>query len=49
MYPPRWLDRRPAGEAVSRLVFIVRNIAPAVILARFAAGDPDLDVTKGEP
>jgi len=49
MYPPRWLDHWPAGEPVSRLVFIVRNIAPAVILAHFAAADPDLNVTKGEP
>jgi G3E family GTPase len=48
MYPPRWLDRWPAGEPVSRLVFIVRNIAPAVIRAHFAAGDPDLNVTQGE-
>ncbi len=49
MYPPRWLDAWPDGEPASRLVFIVRNIAPDVILAHFAAGDPDLNVTKGEP
>jgi G3E family GTPase len=49
MYPPRWLDAWPGGETASRLVFIVRNIEPAVILAHFAAGDPDLNVTKGDP
>lgn len=42
MYPPRWLDAWPDGNDTSRLVFIVRDIAPAVILAHFAAGEPDL-------
>ena len=49
MYPPRWLDTWPGGEPTSRLVFIVRNIAPDVIRAHFAAGDPDLNVKQGEP
>lgn len=49
MYPPRWLDAWPGGEPTSRLVFIVRNIAPEVILAHFAVGDPDLNVKQGEP
>src|SRR5580704_300182 len=49
MYPPRWMDAWPDNEQTSRMVFIVRNIAPSVILAHFAAGDPDLNVTKGEP
>jgi Cobalamin synthesis protein cobW C-terminal domain len=47
MYPPRWLDAWPDGDQTSRLVFIVRDIAPEVILARFAAGDPSLNVNQG--
>jgi G3E family GTPase len=43
MYPPRWLDAWPDGDQTSRLVFIVRDIAPELILARFAAGDPGLN------
>jgi G3E family GTPase len=42
MYPPRWLDAWPDADQTSRLVFIVRDIAPAVVLAHFAAGDPIL-------
>jgi G3E family GTPase len=42
MYPPRWLDVWPGGDETSRLVFIVRNIEPQLILAHFAAGDPSL-------
>jgi G3E family GTPase len=54
LYPPRWLDAWPDGDQTSRLVFIVRNIEPAVILAHFAAGEPtmngdtSLDVKQGE-
>jgi G3E family GTPase len=43
MYPPRWLDAWPGGDQTSRMVFIARNIEPAVILAHFAAGDPILN------
>jgi G3E family GTPase len=49
MYPPRWLDAWPDDDHSSRLVFIVRNIEPAVILRHFASGEPDLNVTKGDP
>jgi len=45
MYPPRWLDAWPGGDQTSRLVFIVRNIEPALILSHFAAGEP---VNEGE-
>jgi G3E family GTPase len=48
MYPPRWLQAWPDGDTTSRMVFIVRNIAPAVILEHFAAGDPRLNETKGD-
>jgi G3E family GTPase len=48
MYPPRWLDAWPDGEQNSRLVFIARNIPAAVILARFAAGDP-VELNQGGP
>jgi G3E family GTPase len=48
MYPPRWLQAWPDGDPTSRMVFIVRNIAPAVILEHFAAGDPRLNETKGD-
>ena len=48
MYPPRWLDAWPSGDETSRLVFIVRNIEPSLILAHFAAGDPSLDLSQGE-
>jgi G3E family GTPase len=45
MYPPRWLEAWPGGDQTSRLVFIVRNIEPALILTHFAAGEP---VYEGE-
>jgi G3E family GTPase len=48
LYPPRWLDAWPDGEPTSRLVFIVRNIEPATILAHFAAGAPRLNVKQAE-
>jgi G3E family GTPase len=48
MYPPRWLDAWPGGDQTSRLVFIVRNIEPALILTHFAAGDPVLHGNEGE-
>ena len=48
MYPPRWLDAWPGGEQTSRLVFIVRNIEPTLILDHFAAGNPGLDLKQGE-
>lgn len=40
MYPPVWLDRWPSADETSRLVFIVRNIDPSVLLDHFAAADP---------
>lgn len=43
MYPPRWLDAWPDEDHSSRLVFIVRNLSPAMILAHFAAGCPSLN------
>ena len=50
MYPPRWLDAWPDDDHSSRLVFIVRDIAPSVILRHFAAGDPELNVERrGDP
>ncbi len=48
MYPPRWLDAWPGGDQTSRLVFIVRNIEPALILTHFAAGEPVLNGNEGE-
>jgi G3E family GTPase len=47
MYPPRWLDHWPDGDHASRLVFIVRDLSSATILAHFAAGDPRLN--EGDP
>jgi G3E family GTPase len=47
MYPPRWLDAWPDRDQSSRLVFIVRGIAPAVVLAHFAAGCPSLNEGDG--
>lgn len=47
MYPPRWLDAWPGGDEISRLVFIVRNIEPALILTHFAAGEPVLNGNEG--
>jgi G3E family GTPase len=46
LYPPRWLDAWPDQEQTSRMVFIVRNIPPSVVLAHFAAGDPEIN--RGE-
>jgi G3E family GTPase len=40
LYPPRWLDRWPDADRQSRLVFIVRDLAPDEILRRFADGEP---------
>ena len=40
MYPPRWLADWPDGDRTSRLVFIVRDLAPETILAHFVPGDP---------
>jgi G3E family GTPase len=40
LYPPRWLERWPDGDHASRLVFVVRDLAPDEILRRFAAGEP---------
>lgn len=40
LYPPRWLERWPDSDRVSRLVFIVRDLEPDEILRRFADGEP---------
>ena len=48
MYPPHWLDRWPSADETSRLVCIVRNIAPAVLLDCFAAADPVFAARQGE-
>lgn len=40
LYPPRWLQRWPDADLVSRLVFVVRDLGPDEILERFAAGEP---------
>ena len=40
LYPPRWLDCWPDADRQSRLVFIVRDLAPDEILRRFADGEP---------
>ena len=45
LYPPRWFDTWPDEDRRSRLVFIVRDIAPETLLERFAAGDPALAET----
>jgi G3E family GTPase len=48
LYPPRWLDDWPDRDHTSRLVFIVRDLAPDEILQRFAAGEPRrLDAPAG--
>ena len=47
MYPPDWLDRWPGGDETSRLVFIVRNITPAILLDHFAAADPVVAARPG--
>jgi len=48
MYPPRWLDRWPSADETSRLVFIVRNIAPALLLDHFASANPVFATRQGE-
>ena len=40
LYPPRWLERWPDADHVSRLVFVVRDLEPDEILRWFAAGEP---------
>ena len=40
LYPPRWLERWPDADCASRLVFIIRDLAPDEILRRFAEGEP---------
>jgi G3E family GTPase len=40
LYPPRWLERWPDADRASRLVFVVRDLAPDEILRRFADGEP---------
>ncbi|MPZ33050.1 MAG: GTP-binding protein [Rhodospirillales bacterium] len=40
LYPPRWLERWPDADRISRLVFVVRDLEPDEILRRFAAGEP---------
>jgi G3E family GTPase len=40
LYPPRWLERWPDADRTSRLVFILRDLAPDEILRRFADGEP---------
>ena len=42
LYPPRWFERWPDADQVSRLVFVVRELEPDVILRRFAAGEPTI-------
>jgi G3E family GTPase len=45
LYPPRWFDTWPDEDRRSRLIFIVRDIAPETLLERFSAGDPVLAET----
>ncbi|MBR0653688.1 CobW family GTP-binding protein [Plastoroseomonas arctica] len=45
MYEPRWLDDWPDADRTSRMVFIMRNLAPAILLDAFAAGDPAIGET----
>jgi G3E family GTPase len=40
LYPPRWLERWPSSDSVSRLVFVVRDLEPDEVLRRFAVGEP---------
>jgi G3E family GTPase len=40
LYPPRWLERWPNADCISRLVFVVRDLEPDEILERFAPGEP---------
>ncbi len=39
LFPPVWLERWPDEDTRSRLVFVVQNMAPAEILARFSFAD----------
>ena len=49
LYPPRWLADWPDGDQTSRLVFIVRDLAPETILAHFVPGDPvTIDSPQGD-
>ena len=49
LYPPRWLADWPDGDHASRLVFIVRDLAPETILAHFMPGDPvTIDNREGD-
>ncbi|MES2711766.1 MAG: GTP-binding protein, partial [Pseudomonadota bacterium] len=48
MYEPRWLAAWPDADETSRMVFIVRGIAPEILLDGFAAGDPMLGNTERE-
>jgi hypothetical protein len=45
MYEPRWLPDWPDADRTSRMVFIVRGIAPQILLDGFVAGDPMLGDT----
>ena len=42
LYPPEWFTDWPDADRRSRLVFITREISPSEILARFAAGAPEV-------
>jgi G3E family GTPase len=42
IYRPDWLDGWPDGDTRSRLVFVVRDMAPAAITTHFAAAGPIL-------
>lgn len=42
LYPPEWLADWPDADRVGRMVFIVRNLEPDILLERFAAGLPAL-------
>jgi G3E family GTPase len=42
MFTPEWLDDWPDSDRRSRLVFIVHDIAPDEILARFAFAAPQI-------
>jgi G3E family GTPase len=46
MFTPEWLDAWPDADRRSRLVFIVHDIAPEEILARFAFASPLLVGTR---
>jgi len=49
LYPPHWLADWPDDDHTNRLVFIVRDLEPATILAHFVPGDPvRIDNREGE-